>query len=74
MTVRVVDRTPDRFVVAIGHADWQSYSRAVDPRVMRVARATLRDGRQWAMVDADYDGPCVDHRCESVYTFTPVPS
>ena len=72
MTLRVVERTADRFVLAVGHADWQSYSRAVDPRAMRAARATLRDGRQWALIDADYDSvPCVDRRTESIYTFVP---
>jgi hypothetical protein len=68
MTCRVVEQTADTLVLAIEHADHQSFSRAVDPRAMREARKRITG--TWALIDATYGHDVArPRRCESIYTF-----
>ena len=71
MTATIADRSADRVTLDIEHDPAQSWSRAVDPCAMRKARTVLpRDGRQWAMTDADYSRPdAPTGRSVSRYTF-----
>lgn len=68
----VVAARPDEttILVTIDHDDSASYSRSVQPRAQREARAVITAG-QWALVDVDYDQdtPEGDRRCRTVYRY-----
>lgn len=70
MTTTVHRPSPDVCDITVEHDVAQSYSRAVDPRAMKEARRTLRDGRTWRLTDAEYGlERSAERRCASRFTF-----
>jgi len=54
--------------VTVEHHVSQSYSRAVDPRAMREAKARLPRGRAWELYDAEYGHDTNgDRTCSTLY-------
>jgi hypothetical protein len=70
MKTTVVEQTSTTIVLDIEHAASQSWSKAVDPKAMRVAKGLITGGN-WAMVDTTYGfgGPRDDSRSVSRYYF-----
>jgi len=72
MKAEMICRDGHEAEIHVEHDIAQSYSRSVDPRAMKEARRTLpRDGRQWALLDADYGVETIGDMCRSVYYFAP---
>ena len=65
--------TPDLIVVTVYHDPARSYSRSVLPRAKRRAAEIVKgSGRNWAMVEVDFDQPRVIGNAVTVATFRPV--
>lgn len=61
--------------VTIVHGMNQSYSRAVHPKAMQLARVTLpRVPNRWTLVSIDHDAPAPEGRAASTFHFKPEPT